>query len=199
MKMPLTRVEGILKTLIHNLTLNVMSLNTSLLIIPNNNKNIILRAFDIFDQLGYSAKQLTDYVSYDDSHKWISQYVKAISVSYDENNIIFDDYTSQLGNPHKLLQMSTEVESSIFYVTQSETTEIWSYDIFKNGKYCNISRGTEIDFDFGFKEDENIIVESAELAPLLNDFIETFKFDSLFERYYWDFEVSACTDLKSVD
>jgi hypothetical protein len=178
-----------------------MSFNTSILVIPNTQPNtqkeVLIKVVDIFNRLGYSSKQLTDFVSYDDSHKWVSQYVKAISVSFDENNIIFDDYISQLSNPQILLQLSKEVESPIFYATQSETTEMWSYDIFDNGKYFNITKGGEIDFDFGFEEDEisdeNAILESPELAPVLEKFIENFKFDSLFDRCYWDFEITQLT------
>jgi hypothetical protein len=174
-----------------------MSHNTSVLITPKKTTKPFLDILEVFKKLGYSAKQLSDYVGYDDSHQWISQYVKAISVSYDENNIIFDDYISQLGNPQILLQLSIEVDLPIFYATQSETTEMWSYDIFDNGKYFNITTGVAIDFDFGFEEDEisdeNAILEAPELAPVLEKFIENFKFDSLFDKCYWDFEITQLT------
>jgi hypothetical protein len=182
----------------NNFKIIKMGFNTSVLLVPKISKEPYSEIIEIFNRLGYSAKQRTDYVSYDDSHQWITDYKKAISVSIDdEEYIIFDDYISELHFSKKLLEMSKEVQLPIFYATQSETTEIWIYDIYQNGKYFNVTIGYDIELDLSREDLEllkmNTIPESPELSPILDNFRKNFRFDLLYDKYFWDFEITQTT------
>jgi hypothetical protein len=121
-------------------------------------------------------------------------YTQISNVLYLECNYnIFSTYSKSIG----LQEISHDYEIYIYEI--SETVDITSYDIYKNGKHFDKTFGME-SWDFSaFSEPENTegiskeilpeIIEDPSLEADLNYFINEFSYDILYDAIFFVAEV----------
>ena len=180
-----------------------MGLNTSLLIIKNITDEHVIN--DIFHLLNFNV--IKTHVQVDWRKKATFLYQNQESIAYILiNDTLYLECTynvfSTYSKPLILQELGKRFE--IFIVDISDTVDISSYSIFKNGKYFSKTYGLE-DWDLSFLEEEEVIetheqksssslIDDPQLSVHLETFIENFDYDILVDKIFNIVEIENLED-----